>query len=188
MLVGVIAATHLDVARHGVAVAALVVRARALDRHRCERHQSDRKHNQFEKGRRTALDAIHEGHATSSTATYDLSAAHDLMVGAVNIADCFRRPTPLCTWALVRIPVAGAGRAAVFSLRASHTSAATRYQTSKAVAVVVGLQKLPHARLLALVEHAARRTLVDDAAFADESDPRMSDRISRRPKKAPYNR
>jgi hypothetical protein len=38
------------------------------------------------------------------------------------------------------------------------------------------------------VKHAARLTLLDDAAFADESDPRMSDCIRCRPKNAPYNR
>ena len=39
MLVGLAAAVQLDPHRQGVAVVALIVRARALDRHRCERQE-----------------------------------------------------------------------------------------------------------------------------------------------------
>ncbi len=53
---------------------------------------------------------------------------------------------------------------------ASAPPVAGRALPSECVAVVVGLQKLPHPRLGALVEHAARRAFVDDAAFVDESD------------------
>ena len=41
---------------------------------------------------------------------------------------------------------------------------------SEAVAVVIGLQELPHPRLRALVEDVAGRALVDDAAVVDEGD------------------
>src|SRR5208337_1485423 len=41
---------------------------------------------------------------------------------------------------------------------------------SEAVAVVVGLQKLPHPRLPAVMEDLARRALIDDAALVDEGD------------------
>src|SRR5271170_5884384 len=43
-------------------------------------------------------------------------------------------------------------------------------QASERIPVVVGLQELPHPRLRALMEHMARRALVDDAALVDDRD------------------
>ena len=50
MLFDLAAAVQLDPARRGVAITALVVRARTLDRHRGERDQSHREYKEFEKG------------------------------------------------------------------------------------------------------------------------------------------
>src|SRR6516225_2796486 len=43
-------------------------------------------------------------------------------------------------------------------------------RASESVPVVIGLKKLPHPRLRALVEDAARRALIDNAALVDEGD------------------